>query len=557
MEVKEIIEKAIKRVLVELQVQPRGLSVEVEHPADENHGDFSSNIALKTGIDANEMKKKLENNKKLMEVVERIEVKGPGFINFWLKKEWLVGEMTKVVRQGKNYGGGDWGKDKRMVIDYSAPNIAKQFGVGHLRSTIIGQAIYNLYKASGWECVGDNHLGDWGTQFGMIVAAVEKWDLDLSKMRVKEIEDVYVKYNRLVKEDEEYLKKAQQAFARLEKGEVKAKRIWQTAVEVSMRDFDKVYDLLGVRIDKAYGESFYQDEMVKVVEEMKKRKVATKGEGGALIVELPGLPPGMLLKSDGSSTYFTRDMATIKFRQENPKLKADLYVYEVGAEQTNHFKQVFAAAEKMGWGKKEDFVHVAHGLVLGADGKKMSTRKGTTESMEDLLSRMIKRAAKINKGSAKQVGVGAVIFNDLKHSPQTSYKFDWQKALSMEGDSGPYVQYACVRARSVVGKAAKGSELSFATLQTAESSEPSLEEVAVLRRLYRFGEVIERATKEFAPNLVCEYLLELSRSFNTFYGNNQIIGGENEEFRLVLTAAMAQVLENGLRLLHIEVPEKM
>jgi arginyl-tRNA synthetase len=534
---------------------------EVHHPADESHGDFSSNIALKTGVDAGELKKKLEKDKRLMGVVNKIEVRGPGFINFWLKKEWLVGEMMEVVKQGKDYGKGSWGKSKRMVIDYSAPNIAKQFSVGHLRSTIIGQAIYNLHKFSGWDCVGDNHLGDWGTQFGMIVAAVEKWDLNLSKMNVSEIEKVYVKYNQLVKEDEKYLQKAQQAFARLEKGEVKAKRIWQTSIDMSLKDFDKVYDLLGVKIDIANGESFYQEEMERVIEEMKKTKVATVGEGGALIVELPDLPPAMLVKSDGSSTYFTRDMATVKYRRENPNLKADLYVYEVGAEQSLHFKQVFATAEKMGWGKKEDFVHVAHGLVLGTDGKKMSTRKGTTESMEDLLKQMIKRAAKINRNSARQVGVGAVIFNDLKHSPQTSYKFDWEKALSMEGDSGPYVQYACVRARSVVDKSgARIRERSFdypRLMAEFAQDDKSVGEVAVLRKLYRFGEVVERATKEFAPNLVCEYLLELSRSFNGFYGNNQVIGGENEKFRLGLTAAVAQVLENGLRLLHIEVPDKM
>jgi arginyl-tRNA synthetase len=525
---------------------------EIEHPADESHGDYSSNVALRTGVDAKELVEKLLKDKKLMQVVEKIEIKGPGFINFWLKREWLVKEMGRVVELGSDYGKGTWGKGKKMLVDYSAPNIAKQFSVGHLRSTIIGQAIYNLYRFSGWKCVGDNHLGDWGTQFGMIIAAVEKWDLDLSKMNVLEIEEVYVKYNRMARENEKYLEKAQQAFARLEKGDVKAKGIWQVAVDMSLKDFDRVYDLLGVKIDIANGESFYQDKMPEVIKEMKKKKVATEGEGGSLIVELPSLPPAMLVKSDGSSTYFTRDMATVKYRGENPNLACDLYVYEVGAEQSLHFRQVFAAAEKMGWGKKEDFVHVAHGLVLGNDGKKMSTRKGTAESMEDLLKKMIERAGKINKESAKQVGVGAVVFNDLKHSPQTSYKFDWEKALSMEGDSGPYVQYTCVRAKSVVSRSSLGK------IEDG-NAEPDFDdtELAVLRKIYLFGEVIERAAKEFAPNMVCEYLLELSKNFNGFYSNNQVIGSDNEKFRLALTAAVAQVLENGLKLLQIEVPDKM
>lgn len=551
MQVRETIKKAIGKVV------SGDIEVKVEHPADDTHGDYSSSVAMVSGSDsrklAEELVLKLEDDEELLEVVSKIEIAGPGFINFWLKDEFLVGEMIRVNKEKKEYGRGDWGKDKGMLIDYSAPNIAKQFSVGHLRSTIIGQAIYNLYKFSGWKCVGDNHLGDWGTQFGMIIASVEKWDLDLSKMNVGEIEEVYVKYNRLVKKDEKYLKKAQEAFVRLEKGEVKAKRIWEVAVEVSLKDFDKVYELLGIKIDEAYGESFYGKVMPEVIEEMKKKKVASIGEGGALIVELPGLPPAMLLKSDGSSTYFTRDMATVKYRQETPKLASDLYVYEVGAEQSLHFKQVFAAAEKMGWGKKDDFVHIAHGLILGEDGKKMSTRKGTAESMEELLKQMIERAGEKNELSAKIVGIGAVIFNDLKHTPQTSYKFSWEKALSMEGDSGPYVQYVVVRARSVLKKAGK------TVLHSDEKFSKSFcaQEVEVLRKLYWFGEVVERSAKEFSPNLLCEYLLELARSFNGFYGGNKIIGGKNEKFRLALTAGVAQVLENGLRLLQIEVPVKM
>lgn len=549
---RQVIELAIEKVIKSLNALD--VKVTLEHPADETHGDYSSNIALKTKIEALKIKDGLLKDKGLMEVVDKIEVKGPGFINFWLKKEWLVGEMVRVIEKGNRYGEGVWGKGKRMLIDYSAPNIAKQFSVGHLRSTIIGQAVYNLYKFSGWDCVGDNHLGDWGTQFGMIVAAVEKWDLDLSKMKVDEIEKVYVKYNGLVKEDKKYLKKAQEAFARLEKGERKAKRIWELAIEMSLKDFDKIYDLLGVKIDIANGESFYKDMIPEIVEDMKKKKVATVGEKGALIVELDGLPPAMLVKSNGSSTYFTRDMATIKHRKETPNLASDLYVYEVGAEQSLPFKQLFKTAEKMGWGKKEKFVHLAHGLVLGGDGKKMSTRKGTTESMESLLNQMIKRAATINEQSARKVGVGAVIFNDLKHSPQTSYKFDWEKALSMEGDSGPYVQYTAVRAKSVLGK----SSLKINKQKVvSDSVDLSQEEVVVLRKLYKFEEVVERATREFSPNLLCEYLLELSRSFNGFYGNNQVIGSKNEGFRLSLTAAVAQVLENGLKLLHVEVPEEM
>jgi len=355
-------------------------------------------------------------------------------------------------------------------------------------------------------------------------------------------------------------KEGRKWFKKLEDGDTEARRIWQECVDVSMAEFNRIYEMLKVKFDEAYGESFYVDKMAAVIDEAKTMGIAIKSEE-AWVIEIEGVDiPLMLVKSDGSSTYFTRDMATVKYRLENPNLKANLYVYEVGAEQSLHFKQVFATAEKMCWGKKEDFVHIAHGLVLGVDGKKMSTRKGTTESMEGLLKKMIEKAGLINNKSAKEVGVGAVIFNDLKHSPQTSYKFDWEKALSLEGDSGPYVQYACVRARSVLELSMSTPEVRRRRNTTSGESvlnRPCNDEVAVLRKLYRFGEVVERAAREFSPNLVCEYLLELARSFNSFYGGNQVLGSENEEFRLALTAAVAQVLENGLRLLHIEVPAKM
>jgi arginyl-tRNA synthetase len=565
MEVREVIREAIKKVLKALNVEGDGF--EIEHPADESNGDYSSNVAMKMGLKAEGIVEKLKGDKRLMEIVEAIEVAGPGFINFSLRKDFLTKEALRILKEKETYGKGSWGEDKRMVIDYSAPNIAKQFGVGHLRSTIIGQAIYNLYKFSGWECVGDNHLGDWGTQFGMIIAAVEEWNLDLSKMTVVEMEETYVKYNKLVKEDETYLKKAQEAFRRLENKEQKARKIWQEAVEVGLKDFERIYKLLGVKIDEAYGESFYEDKMKGVIKEMEEKKVAKTGEGGALIVEFDDLPPAMLLKSDGSSTYFTRDMATIKWRLDNPKMKADLYVYEVGAEQTNHFRQVFAAAKKMGWDGSR-FVHVAHGLVLDETGKKMSTRKGTTESMEDLLKKMIKRAKKINKSSSRQVGVGAVIFNDLKHSPETSYQFSWEKALSMEGDSGPYIQYSCVRAKRVIDQieTSKDSgvlkewegllEKSFEELGL-KVDELNAEELAVLREVGKFREIVERAAREFSPSVLCDYLLKLSKKFNRFYGGYKILSQEKVKMGGIITLAVAQVLENGLKLLHIEVPQEM
>jgi len=538
------IREAINQVLEELKLSSGGFVV--EHPADESHGDYATNVAMTLSGNPREVAEKivlgLRKDEGLVDIVAEISVAGPGFINFRLKESWLIGEMKRV---DGDYGKGEWGRGKKILVEYSSPNIAKNFSVGHLRSTIIGQAIYNLYQFGGWEVIGDNHWGDWGTQFGMIIAAVEEQSLDVGKLSVEEIERVYVDFNKRAKEDEGLRDKAKAAFKRLENGEKEARNIWQQVKELSVREFDRIYELLGVKIDHAYGESDYEEVMPGVIEEAKKKGITRESEG-AVIIEFEKMPPAMLVKSDGTTTYFTRDLATIKFR--GGKFGADRYVYEVGAEQSLHFQQVFAAAEKMGWGKKEDYVHVAHGLVLGEDGKKMSTRKGTGVKMEEWLKQSIEKAGKINKGSEKEVGIGAVKFFDLKHAPVTSYRFSWDEALRLDGDSGPYVQYALVRGKSVLEKGKLGE---------FETSELNEEERALLRWLYQFAEVAERAAVNYAPNLLAEYLLELAKRFNGFYNKHQIVGSEVEGFRLKMTGAVVTVLESGLGLLGVEISEKM
>ncbi len=571
MQIKKTIQRAVERVVGE------NIPFVIEHPSEEGYGEYASNVALvmwrsenlkgelassKNSRDlAEKIRVKLEKIKDLMEMVGRIEVAGEGFVNFYLKEEWLLGQVREVIEKEKDYGRGSWGRGRRVLFDYSAPNIAKDFSVGHLRSTIIGQAIRNLFEFSSWKSVGDNHLGDWGVQFGMIIAAVERAGLDIEKMSVGEMEKLYVEFNKEAKENPELREKAKEAFVRLESGERVARRIWSKARSASMKEFDRVYELLGVRIEYAHGESRYiQDNLDKqVIEEARSKGLAYKSEG-ALVIDLgDDLPVGMLLKSDGGTTYFTRDLATIKFRRENQNLRSDLYVYEVGVEQSLHLRQVFAAAERLGWGRKSDYVHVAHGLVLGEDGKKMSTRKGTGIKMEELLSRVIEKAGKINKMSAKKVGVGAVKYFDLKHSSKTSYKFDIEEALALDGDSGPYLQYSAVRCKSVLNKAGLTGALLHRWI------DPSVyglekEEVEILQWLYRFPEVVEEAAVKYSPNLVCSYLIELARRFNGFYNKHRILNVDNLEkktFRLSLTGAVEQVLENGLGLLGIEVPEKM
>lgn len=555
---------ALSIVAVELGLGK--FSYVIEHPADESHGDFATNFALAAmggeGVKerfgnpralAQEVVKKMEGRFQIDEKYEKPEIAGPGFINFKIKDGWLIRQLDYVIEQGDNYGRGLWGRDRRMVIDYSAPNIAKRFGVGHLRSTIIGQAIYNLYKYSGWRVTGDNHLGDWGTQFGMIIAAVEEKGVSMDDMGVNDLEQIYVEFNKRIEEAPELKDKAREAFARLEKGEESARKIWKRAVEISMEEFERIYDWLGVKIEKTYGESFYENIMPNVIEEIKAKGLCRESEG-AVIVEFETMPPAILVKSNGTTTYFTRDLATIWYRLfgDDEEIKAKLYVYEVGAEQTLHFRQVFETVKALGWAKDVDFVHVAHGRMSLPEGK-MSTRKGNTIKLEDLIGQSIAKAAELQEEKhddiSEIIGIGAVKYNELKRAPQTNYVFRWDEALNMQGDSGPYMQYTYARAKSVLRKAGEIADHKQADLND--------EEKTLIRWLVRFPEEVESAARDFSPNYLPNYLFELSSRYNSFYNKHKIIGGDNEMVRLKLTEAVTITVKNGLAIMGIEAPEKM
>lgn len=531
----------------------------VEHPADERRGDYATNASLVLakleGVNPRDAAEKLVAglmaDERLGEVVDnkRIEIAGPGFINFWIKDNYLVRLLESMDNLGDKLGDSNFMSGKKVLVEYSSPNIAKRFSVGHLRSTIVGQALFNFYKHSGAVVTNDNHLGDWGTQFGMIIAAVEEDGVDISTMGVGQLEDLYVAFNKKVEDDPKVKERAREAFARLEHGEPKAREIWQKAWDVSMVEFREIYKKLGIPdFDHEYGESTYEKDMPEVIEEMKNKGVTVESEGAWIVKYLDKdgkeyMPPAMLLKSNGTTTYFTRDLATIKKRLSDPELKSDLYIYEVGAEQTLHFRQVFAAAELLGWAKKEQFVHVAHGRLSLPEGK-MSTRKGNTIKLEDLLGRASEAA------SDEKIAIGAVKYNELKRAPGMDYVFKWEEALSMEGNSGPYLQYAYVRCRGVLEKVGN----KFGTTENLNEDERKL-----LIGLLRFGdgEIVESAARNFAPQMVCSYLFDLAQRFNGFYDRNRVGGSENEGFRLLLVAVTGLVIKNGLALLGIETVEKM
>lgn len=506
--------------------------VKLEHPAREEWGDWAFYG---------------EGNVQPDDMIERTEKVG-GFTNIWLKNEWLISQLYKVPKMKEGNG-------KKVIVEYSSPNIAKAFGIGHLRSTIIGQALYNSYKFLGWEVIGDNHLGDWGTQFGKLLFMIDRTKTgDLS---IGNLEKLYVEFHVLAEKNKDVEKEARNWFLLMEKGDSWAKEIWQRCVEASIKEFDRIYDLLGVKIDNAYGESFYEARMVVVIEEAKKRQIARKSEG-AWVIDVPGIKtPLMLVKSDGATTYATRDLATLKFRQE--MWKPDLIIYEVGAEQSLHFEQVFGAARRMGYvSEHTKLVHTKHGLYLDTDGKKFATREGKTIMLEGVLEEAVARAKKLGSAdeeTARAVGIGAIKYFDLSHNIQSDIVFDWEKVMALEGNSGPYLQYTYARAQSVLAKAQTDT-----VTKLRSGYEINDEERAILRYFYRFEEVLEEAAERFAPNLLCNYLFELAQRYNAFYNRHSILQAESDssrQLRLLITQAVGRTLKTGLNLLGMEAPDRM
>jgi len=555
-------------------------NIKLEHPNDYKFGDLSTNVAMvlarqklaqlggqaKTPIDlANKIKEELEKTKDSIEIIEKIEVAGAGFINIYLKNEFLIKLAEKINYEIEFKNDlSEYGENKTMVIDYSAPNIAKPFGIGHLRSTNIGQAIYNIYRILGWNCIGDNHIGDWGTQYGKLVAAIKLWgDKEISDMTIEDLEKLYVRFHKESETDETLIDQGREYFSKLENGDQEAREIWRKCVDISFREFDKVYNLLGVKIDYVHGEAFYQDMLADVTKEIIKKGITSESEG-VKIIEFDNMPPAMLQKSNGTTTYFTRDMATIKYRLT--EWKPDLMIYEVGVDQDLHFRQVFKAAEMMNWVPKNGFVHVAHGLIRWNTGK-FSTRKGDTIHLSDVIEKAIEKAKEIaNKSSVGKelsaterdemvnaVAIGAVKFNDLSSDPRRDVIFDWDKVMSLEGDSGPYLQYTYARAMSVLRKTQVKEQKNVNSIPESLNDE----ELNLIKEFYKFEEKIIEASQRYSPAVIAEYILSVARKYNEFYAKNRIIDQKEEDFRVFLTHTTASVLKMGLHLLGIKTIERM
>ena len=543
----------------------------IEMPKDSKNGDYAfpcfrlaKELKKAPPMIANEIKEKIKIDE---ELIEKVEVAG-GYLNFYIKKEKLANEVLKEMEEAKEYGKMDIGNGKNVVIDYSAPNIAKPFHIGHLRSTVIGAALYKIYKYLGYNVIGINHLGDYGTQFGKLIEGYKLWgnEYNIDENPIEELTKIYIRINNLCKEDEKVLEACRDNFKKLEDKDPYCVELWEKFRKVSLKEFQKVYDLLGSKFDSWNGEAFYSDKMPEVIEKLEKTGKLVESQGAKVVdLEDKGInTPCIIIKSNGSTTYATRDLAAIIYRARNYDFDKALYV--VSYEQTLHFKQVFEVAKLLGLDEKyiNGLEHVSFGMVQLPEGK-MSTRAGNMIKLEDLLQESIDRARKIieeknpdleNKEEiAKKVGVGAVIFNDLANSRIKDEIFDWNTALNFQGETGPYIQYTYVRTKSVLEKAGKLPSLKEIKVENL-LDEYSQE---VLKLMYNFDDILIQVTKKEEPSILSRYLIDLAKAFSSFYNENKIIVDDKDvqNARVFLTYSVGQVLKIGASLLGMEMPNKM
>ena len=493
---------------------------------------------------------------------EKVVATGP-YVNFFLDKSKISDQVIKsVIEAGADYGQQDEGHGQNITIDLSSPNIAKPFSVGHLRSTVIGDALSNIFRKMGYNTIKINHLGDWGKQFGLLMVAYKKWGSKeaVEANPIDELLKLYVRINAEIENDPELDDEGRLWFKKLEDGDPEATELWQWFRDESLVEFNRIYKLLGVEFDSLNGEAFYNDKMDEAVQILEEKGLLKESKG-ASIVELDdvNLPPAMIKKSDGATLYITRDIATAIYRARTYNFVKNIYA--VGQEQSNHFRQLKAVLKKMGFDWSDDMIHVDFGLVT-KNRQKLSTRKGNIILLEPTLQEAISRAkAQIEEKNpelenkeevARAVGVGAVKFYDLKTDRRNGYDFDLEAMVSFEGETGPYVQYAYARIQSILRKA------NFTPSADATYSLNDPESWEIIKLLQDFARVVKRAAENYDPSLIAKYAINLAQAFNKYYAHTRILDESPErDSRLALSYSTAVVLKEALRLLGVEAPEKM
>ena len=564
-------EKIAEKIADLTEIDVNELKNYIEIPPDSKMGDYAfpcfklaKTMRKSPQIIAAELAQKIEVDG---DILEKVEIQG-GYLNFFINKKALIETvLNEFENKQESYGASNIGEGKNIVIDYSSPNIAKQFHIGHLRSTVIGNSLYKIYKFLGYNITGINHIGDYGTQFGKLIEAYKLWgnEYNIDENPIDELTKMYVRINELCKNDESVLNRCRDNFKALEDGDKYCVDVWNRFKTLSLKEFQRVYDLLGVTFDSFNGEAFYSDKMWEVKELLAKTGKLIESEG-AKVVPLydKNMVPCIIEKSNGSTTYATRDLAAILYRARTYDFDKALYV--TSYEQVLHFKQVFETAKLLGLDEKyiNGLTHVPFGMVLLPTGK-MSTREGNVIKLEDLLNEAITRAKEVietknpnleNKDEiAKKVGVGAIIFNDLSNSRIKDEVFDWDAILNFNGETGPYIQYMYVRTKSILEKIDNIPSLQNINMDMLNDET----EIEILKHVYNYSNILEYAVEKNEPSILSRYLIELSQKYSSFYNEKHIMCDNKEEqnARLYLTKIVGSIIKNGAELLGMEMPERM
>ncbi len=563
---REIIAKKIAKVV---NLEEQEIQEYIEIPPNQEMGDYSfpcfklaKSLKKSPPEIASNILEKLENGEEITEV----KMVG-GYLNFYIDKTLLVKSvLTEIDEKQENYGASKIGNGKNIVVEYSSPNIAKPFHIGHLRNTVIGNSLYKIYQFLGYHVIGINHLGDYGTQFAKLIEGYKRWGNEYSfeENPIEDLTQIYIRINDLCKQDESVLEICRENFKKLENGDSYCMDLWQKFRDLSLQEFQKIYDLLDVKFDSWNGESFYIDKIPEMEARLEKAGVVTKSEGAQIVdLEKQGLGVCMVRKADGTTIYATRDLAAILYRAETYDFDKCLYV--VAYEQNLHFRQIFEVAKYLGIPEKcvNGLEHVRYGMVRLASGK-MSTREGTAVKVEDLLKEAVSRVEKImaeknpeqdQKEEAQKIGIGAVIFHNLCNNIIKDQVFDWDTALNFNGETGPYIQYVYVRTKSVLEKAGfvpSLQDVDFAQLTDTASWK-------VISCLEQFPEILQNVVSKNEPSILARYLIHLSQSYSNFYQENKMITEDKTltNSRLYLNQAVGKVLKIGCELLGMKMPHKM
>lgn len=563
-----------KKIAQVVKIEASELETYIEIPKDSTNGDFSfpcfrlaKELRKAPQVIASEIKEKLELEES-NDIIEKIDVIG-GYLNFYINKNILIKEvLSEINKEKENYGASDIGKGKNIIVEYSSPNIAKEFHIGHLRTTVIGAAFYNIYKYLGYNTIGINHLGDYGTQFGKMIEGYKRWgeEYNLEENPIEELTKMYIRINDLCKSDEDVLNACRENFRKLEEGDKECIELWNKFKDLSLKEFYKTYDMLGVKFDSLNGESFYSDKMPEVIEILEKTGKLIESQGAKIVdLEDKGInTPCIIEKTNGSTTYATRDLAAILYRARTYDF--DKCIYVVAYEQNLHFKQVFEVAKLLGLDKKytDGLTHIAYGMTRLATGR-MSTREGNVVKVNELLEESVKRVLDIinekttemedKEDNARKIGIGAVIFNNLCTNLIKDQIFDWNIVLNFNGETGPYIQYIYVRTKSVLEKASympNLEDVDFSLLEDEKS-------FYIIKKIYEFNNILKQVIEKNETSILARYLIELAQGYSNFYNDNKIIVEDKkvQDARLYLTYAVGNVLKIGMKLLGIEMPTKM